>query len=297
MKKLSVFFIMACLIASPALGVENYWTGAAGNGDWMTAANWGNGTTTPVGTLPGATLDRANINLNGSVVNISASSSASAQQLDVGYSTAGGTNTLNIFGSLNVVKNWRVGSQTGGAQVAIMNVDGGTLTNGLLGGSSATDSVPHVGRYGSGTLNITNDGLVKINNSLVTSGTVNGYGVVNLIDGILQANGWRAFEATSVAGIDAVRGTRSRHQMDITGGTLILQGDRLIQMWDFANGGVITGYGEAGYGVGHKLQIRLVEGYLVNGNWGTLTEVTAIPEPATIMLLGIGSLIFVRRKK
>ena len=284
-------------MGSAAFGAENYWTGASGDNDWMTAGNWGNGTSTPAGTLPGTTTDRANISLNGSVVNIFSGSSASAQQVDVGWNTASGTNTLNIFGNLNVVKNWRVGSQTGGGQVSIMNVDGGTLTNNLGFGSAATDGVAHVGRYGLGTLNITNDGLVQINNSLVTSGKEDGYGMINLIDGTLQANGWRAFEATSVAGIDVVRGARSRHQMDITGGKLLLQNDRLIQMWDFANAGVITGYGEAGYGSGHNLQIRLVEGYFLNGSWGVMTEVTAIPEPATMMLLGLGSLILVKRKK
>ncbi|MFA5292988.1 MAG: PEP-CTERM sorting domain-containing protein [Phycisphaerae bacterium] len=298
-KKLTVFFLMACLMAGTAFGVENYWTGAAGDGDWMTAGNWGNGTTTPVGTLPGTTTDRANINVAGAIVNISASSSASAQQLDVAYSK--NPITLNVYGELDVVVNFRVGGQTALSN-GFMNVDGGTVTANYTGGIAATTGVCYVGRAGLGTLTITNGGFVDIHNALWTSGPTAtesaGYGNIFLVDGTLHANGWRAYNATSTTGVDAARGARDRFQMDITGGKLLLNNDRLTQMYDFANSGILTGYGEAGYGVGHNLQIRLVEAYdPFDGTFKTMTEVTAIPEPATIMLLSMGSLILVRRKK
>jgi len=80
-------------------------------------------------------------------------------------------------------------------------------------------------------------------------------------------------------GVIDVQGTldlRSNGIIDITAGTLIVAGS-------YAPNANIIGYGGAG-------TVSYVEG-------GGVTTITAVPEPVTMMLLGLGGLSLIRRKR
>lgn len=112
-----------------------------------------------------------------------------------------------------------------------------------------------------GTVNVA--GELKINNGLTTGVQVRLYG------GVFNAKSY------------FIRGTRTDH-IDITEGQLVLEGDWTAQVDLDVQEGQIVAYGGAG---------------LVQRDFdGNVTTVYAVPEPATMVLLGLGGLALVRRK-
>jgi hypothetical protein len=74
--------------------------------------------------------------------------------------------------------------------------------------------------------------------------------------------------------------------MDVTGGTLIVTGDQTLKIQGYIDSLWIKAYGGAG-----TLQMD----YDVR-NAGKTTLTAILPEPATMLLLGLGSLALYRRK-
>ena len=73
--------------------------------------------------------------------------------------------------------------------------------------------------------------------------------------------------------------------LDITLGSLLVSGDKVADIQDYIASGLITGYGGQGEVLTHY------------DSGLDKTVVTAIPEPATIALLGLGGLSLLRRRR
>lgn len=295
--------LICCLVAliltaaaGNALAVSTNWTGASST-SWNDAGNWS-------GTVPDATLE-ARIDNAGvpNYLTIAAGDNAQCERLTlrssgIAYMT-GGSLTMN-----GVSGRWRIGWRVN--DDSYFTVTGGTITTNytlqiaddtgatgalIFGGAIATIgraidvgdvsggvasftmnsgefTASTLGDYGSqvgtaGTLNM-NGGVLNLQASL----TVRDGGVVNLGGGLL--------EATSL-------GLSATGSMDITAGMLELAGDASGTVDGYISSGQLTGYGSPG-----NVQ------YYWDGN---TTSVWAIPEPATIVLLGLGGLFLMRRRK
>jgi len=147
---------------------------------------------------------------------------------------------------------------------------GTTGTLNMNGGTWIQDGMKlAVGNNGNGILNM-NAGLIQIiNNESIFVDLGSGSGVVNLYGGTIEAE-WM--------------GMGSNGLVDITEGILKIKnqpGD--LDTW--ISGGLIVGYGGAG---------DVFHDTTTNPGW---TTVWATPEPASLALLTLGSLVALRRRR
>jgi hypothetical protein len=213
---------------------------------------------------------------------------------------------LNVSGNLSVGANVADDGVT--ASKGILDMSGGAINV----GTELDRRDMRIGfRDATGTVNISH-GTINVSGDLVVGGTFieviadpfqeiphPGTGRLNMTSGVItvaDANAVKIGLDGSTGWVDLLAGTIMAgdlmiegpgNGLNITEGTLILNGDKRENVLRFIGAGLITAYG----GVSGA-ECRYDYDVLNPGK----TTVMAIPEPATIALLGLGVLALRRRR-
>jgi hypothetical protein len=290
MKTLLLSAALLCLVAAGAQSATPktlQWFGSEMQGgtpttDWMDGSAWGDEFTGPPlvhGSVPTA-LDSVKINLEwgnpGPVVDEAVAAGEikiSEKSLDpllqsltvaAGGSVVTGTPgydpILNPTGYSGQVI---LGYYTGNVGALIM--DGGTMdiTSNFWAGYAGKGIL----QMNSGTLNV---------HQYFGPGWNGGTAEIHLDGGVLHTAMWWG-------GIDSIHLAWNNYTFDITGGTWQLEGFWLDQMQQLIDDGKLTGYGSS-----DNIVVTWDED-------NEQTVVTAIPEPISIALLGLGALLIRKR--
>ena len=233
-----------------------------GNGDWMVEANWQGGV------MPG-TSDQARMNWGDNTVTLAAAA-PDILNLQTGVDESG-TLVINAGGSLTSLDWSMIG--TAGACTGTLTVNGGGVMNinGHLWVAAGAGTTGIVNING-GTVNVGGIiGLGTINADTASGGT----GIVNVNDGgLLALSNIHSTDYKSIFGSSYI---------DIAGtGKITLPDDFTSVIDAYVAAGKITGNGIAGN----------VESVFAGG----MTTVTAIPEPVSVVLVGLGGL-FIRKRR
>ena len=256
-----------CLTGS-VYAQDYHWTANGLDGMWGNPANWDNGVPAS-NVVSGIFIDPQT---NGSVVTIPAGQTQSPGTIGNAHPPYGMVfgpefgATLNIHGTLNW--DWGLVPVAFASNPSTINMDGTAHAQGDsigLGYNWFFNAAPFV------TMNMYDSSTVNINYFFWG-------GHLNLIGGTFTTGDINDLNSDQVS--DATR------FMDIHAGRLVLGGgDRttLVQSW--ITRGILEGYG--GYGT---INIDAVSS-------PGQTIVTAVPEPSSLLLLGIGSLAVLRRRR
>jgi len=256
---------LVCAVAVLAMAAQvslaaNDWTNAMGNNNWNDPGNWLNGIPImePVGSTGMAMINKSGVDK----CVISSAPQGICQWLMIG--DGGGTRgELDVINGATIgTPNWGPGETYMGRfnGVGIMNISGtGSIvqSEGWRIGTASTQSYSIV--------NISNGGMAD---GIWWDNYVNANGKVQIYTGgTFRTRGVSAFVVNGL--------------IDIQGGLLALESDRTALIEALVETGKIVAYGGAG---------------TVNVSFdGAFTNVTAVPEPMTIALLGLGGL-FLRRR-
>jgi hypothetical protein len=191
------------------------WTdGAAGDSSWNNAENWNGG-------VPGIGSIARHINGVGDCV-VEDGTAAYCQKLELGWSNAAESEVIVSGGSLTIVEELLLSRMLGG--VSTLSISGGVVNCGWLRGWHGDMWVEMTG----GEFNCA--GNLEIPRAYAADiGTA---GVFNLHGGMARAG-----DLTLNANPNVVC------NLDITGGTLILDGDKRTKVNGYIAGGLITAYG------------------------------------------------------
>lgn len=265
-----------------------------GSGAWENVSDGtSNGWINTLGTVPG-TSDTARANWGGATITLDYEA-PTINKFELGVDESGGFHILS-GGILATLGDSRVGHNGGAGVVGTLTIDaGGQASIGSwLGighngtGVATVEGILNVGGHlwmgaggsgGNGTLTISDGGIVNVAQN-IGLGTINastasgGMAVINVNDGgLLNLYQWSSTTSIQDGSVLNINGT----------GTVIVGGNRVDQANDyFALGKIASDLGA----------INSV--YTAEGDF---TTITAIPEPATLSLLGLGALALLRKKK
>jgi len=275
-KLISLVLVLALAGISSAATIQ--WVGPGTSEAWETASNW-NGTIAAADTVKAYGTAGANITVStniGSFTKLQNQSWGGSCNIEITS-----TGTLNVDGSIEQGK---------GTSSTLMLIDAGGVFN------AARRIVSTVGTYkvssaSSGTSDIVDVyGTLNVKGSLATSDLSVGPGTGTSAGRVIVRNGGLVdvdayvINATVIATGTYAGQTRGQIKL-YEGGLMKIKGDKTIQVnADITAGTIVGKNGTAGY----------------LGVW-TRTEggqlYTYVPEPATIALLGLGSLMLLRRKR
>lgn len=281
MKSTKMFCVVAAvvLMTGVSYAADAWWDAdnkPGTDGMWSTASNWW---TNADGGMPaGGPNGDFMVGFNHSnLVVCTLNTAVSVNQIKL---AEGGVGYLKIVngGSLTTKLNEWSGIGFGAGGQGTLEIDGGSFTTVgdgghlWIGGDAGNGAVGTVIVKGGGTMTVGQGG----GGAQFGLGWSGGTGNALIEDGLLWIANWH--DSLSIT---------AGSNMNITGGTVRIKGYRLDGINAMVGDGRITGYGFAD--TSHVLV-----------NWDAAKEetvITAIPEPMTMLLFGLGGLALIKRKK